>query len=408
MRTPQTPPLRIVHCLRSPIGGIFRHVVDLAVAQAEMGHVVGIICDSLTGGPFEDDHIARVRPLLPLGIRRLPMRRQLSASDLRATLALYREIRDLSPDVLHGHGAKGGAFVRAIGTAMRSGGRRPLRIYCPHGGSLHYDPTTAAGALYFRLERVLERFTDGFVFVSDYEETCYRTKVQAPRRPVRRVYNGLKPEEFAPVAPERDAADLMFLGMMRDLKGPQVLIEALGLLAARGIRPTVAMLGAGDDRPRYEARAAALGLDHVRFSDPRPTRAALAAGRALILPSLAESMPYVILEAGAAGIPIVASRVGGLPEIFGEDSPSLIPPGDPAVLAEAIVRLLADPGTAADRAARLRTDIAARFSLDRMADEITGFYRDLLAQRAGRRETAPAPASARGSQRRHAAAGEPR
>ncbi len=193
MPGPQSHPLTIVHCLRAPIGGIFRHVADLAIAQAEMGHTVGIICDSLTGGAFEAEHIARVSPKLPLGVRRVPMRRQLSPADLKASYDVFREIRGLRPDVLHGHGAKGGAFVRTIGTALRLTGRRPLRIYCPHGGSLHYDPSTLAGRVYFQLERGMQRLTDGFVFVSDYEENCYRTKVAAPYRPVRRVYNGCCP-----------------------------------------------------------------------------------------------------------------------------------------------------------------------------------------------------------------------
>lgn len=404
MSGPQTSPLRIVHCLRAPIGGIFRHVADLAIAQAKMGHEVGIVCDSLTGGAFEADHIARISPELPLGVRRVPMRRQLSAADFKASYDIFREIRALKPDVLHGHGAKGGAFVRTIGTALRVTGRRPLRIYCPHGGSLHYDPDTLAGSVYFRLERAMQRVTDGFVFVSDYEENCYRNKVALPYRPVRRVYNGLLPHEFEPVEPREGAADLMFLGMMRDLKGPQVLIEALAVLRGRGIRPTVAFHGAGDDRARYEARVAELRLEEVSFSDPRPTREALAAGRVLVLPSLAESMPYVILEAGAAGIPIIASDVGGLPEILGADSPCLVQPGDAEGLADAIEDALSDPAIAAARAKRIRTDIAARFSLGRMADEITQFYADLEAARtANRRGPAPSTRS-----HKHAAAGERR
>jgi glycosyltransferase involved in cell wall biosynthesis len=380
---PVNAPLRIIHCLRSPIGGIFRHVVDLAIAQAEAGHVVGIICDSSTGGPFEDAIIAATGPKLPLGVIRMPMRRHLSLADIRATQALYRTIRDLSPDVLHGHGAKGGAFSRAIGMVLGLSGKRPLRIYCPHGGSLHYDPATREGAVYFRLERFLERWTDGFVFVSDYEDRTYRDKVGTPKKPVRRIYNGLRPDEFRPIEPTSGMTDLMFAGMMRDLKGPQVLIEALGILERdRGLRPTARFLGAGDDRPAYEARVAALGLgDRVSFHDPMPTRQALSQGRVLVVPSLAESMPYIVLEAGAAAIPMIASEVGGIPEILGAGSPSMVPPGDPAVLADAIARVLADPDAARARAHRLRADMSDRFSLARMAGEITGFYGDLMAPR---------------------------
>ena len=76
--------LRIVHVVRAPIGGIFRHIVDLADAQATAGHEVGIICDSTTGGRFEDDIIAKVAPRLALGATRFPMRRSISLADIAA------------------------------------------------------------------------------------------------------------------------------------------------------------------------------------------------------------------------------------------------------------------------------------------------------------------------------------
>jgi len=88
--------LKIVHVVRSPIGGIFRHIVDLVDAQTKAGHDVGVICDSLTGGRFEDEVIASVAPRLALGVTRFPMRRSVSLTDFvavrRLLLALYRRI----------------------------------------------------------------------------------------------------------------------------------------------------------------------------------------------------------------------------------------------------------------------------------------------------------------------------
>ncbi|WP_296605952.1 glycosyltransferase, partial [Roseibium sp.] len=109
-----TTPMRIVHCVRSPIGGIFRHIRDLAMSQAAAGHQVGIVCDSSTGSTFDNRMVDELRPHLALGLARFPMQRQLTIQDLSATFALYRHIRDLKPDILHGHGAKGGAYVRLI------------------------------------------------------------------------------------------------------------------------------------------------------------------------------------------------------------------------------------------------------------------------------------------------------
>src|SRR5690606_29065312 len=92
-------PLRIVHCVRSPVGGIFRRIVDLASEQTARGHEVGIICDSSTGGPFEEEIIERIRPTLALGVQRFSMRRELAPSDIAMIARLRRPIAALSPDI---------------------------------------------------------------------------------------------------------------------------------------------------------------------------------------------------------------------------------------------------------------------------------------------------------------------
>jgi glycosyltransferase involved in cell wall biosynthesis len=184
-------PLRIVHCFRAAVGGVFRHVCDLAEAQHRAGHAVGIICDSSTGGEFGERIFDRVRPFLSLGIKRIPMRRQIAPSDLAASWRLLREVRSLDPDILHAHGAKGGAYARMIGTLLRASGSRVARIYSPHGGSLHYDPKSLGGRVYFTAERILERMTDTIVFVSAFEADTYRAKIGPPRPPTVLVRNGL-------------------------------------------------------------------------------------------------------------------------------------------------------------------------------------------------------------------------
>ena len=109
-------PLTIVHCFRAPVGGVFRHVRDLVEEQAKAGHAVGIICDSTTGGAYEEELFAGVAPSLALGVRRFPMRRQIAPSDIAATYRAMRQVRSLDPDILHAHGAKGGVYARVIGT----------------------------------------------------------------------------------------------------------------------------------------------------------------------------------------------------------------------------------------------------------------------------------------------------
>lgn len=164
-------PLRIIHCFRSPIGGIFRHVRDLAEAHARQGHEIGIICDSTTGGSYEDALFDEIRPFLTLGLVRLPIPRSIGPTDLAALWSSYKKIRSLRPDILHGHGAKGGALARIIGSALRVNRYCVARLYSPHGGSLHYDSRAFSGKVVFVLERLQEFLTDAIVFVCDFERT---------------------------------------------------------------------------------------------------------------------------------------------------------------------------------------------------------------------------------------------
>ncbi|WFP61168.1 MULTISPECIES: glycosyltransferase [unclassified Mesorhizobium] len=365
--------LRIVHCFRSPVGGIFRHVRDLTEAQVAAGHSVGIVCDSTTGGDYEERLFDAMRESLALGIHRTPMQRHIGPGDIAAAWRTYGIIKELRPDVLHGHGAKGGAYARLFGSLLRVSRYRVARLYSPHGGSLHYDETTATGKLFFALERFMARFTDCLLFVSDYERKTYRRKVGEPPIPNRLVYNGLRAVEFEPVAPV-DAADLLYIGMMRDLKGPDIFIDALALAGSEMGRPLSAvMVGDGDDLPRYHAQAERLGLkNQVRFLPPMAAREAFALAGLIVVPSRAEAMPYIVLEALAAGMPMIATAVGGIPEIFGEGSPALIRP-DAGQLSDKLRTALDDPG-AYRKLMPQGGELKARFGADVMAAEIEKAY----------------------------------
>src|SRR5690606_7396682 len=123
-------------------------------------------------------------------------------------------------------------------------------VYSPHGGSLHYDERSFSGRLVFLLERLMGSITDEIVFVSDHELASYRRKVGRPRSACRLVYNGLRPAEFEPVVTLPDAADFLYVGMMRDLKGPDLFIDALAEASSRtGLRLSASLVGDGADLP---------------------------------------------------------------------------------------------------------------------------------------------------------------
>ena len=366
--------LRIVHCFRSPVGGIFRHVRDLTEAQVAAGHLVGIVCDSTTGGAYEEKLFEDMRHLLALGVRRTPMQRHIGPGDLASAWRTYRIIRKLQPDIIHGHGAKGGTYARLFGSLLRVSRSRVARLYSPHGGSLHYDEHTLTGKFFFALEGIMARFTDCLLFVSDYERRAYRNKVGEPPVPNVLVYNGLRAAEFDPVPDKPDAADLLYIGMMRDLKGPDIFIDALARAeAGLGRWLTAVMVGAGEGLDTYKEQANRLGLkDRIRFLPPMPAREAFALARLVVVPSRAEAMPYIVLETLAAGKPMIASAVGGIPEVFGPDSPALVEPS-PESVGEKMREALADLA----KYRRLMPDVKtlkARFGADVMAAEIEKAY----------------------------------
>ena len=371
MATDQRP-LRIMHVTRTPVGGIIRHILDLARGQAARGHHVGILCDSTTGGARADAALADIAPVLKLGIHRVAMMRELSPADALGFVRVSRHLDSLNADVLHGHGAKGGAFVRLKRKA------HPIRVYTPHGGSLHYGPHTLRGMVYGALERVLMRRTELFLFESAFARDTYRAIVGAPRGIVRVVPNGITAAEMAPIEPAPDAADIAYVGEFRRIKGTDILIDAIAELHRSGRRVSAAIAGDGDESAALHAQVARLGLNqYIRFLGHVPARQGFSQGRLLVVPSRGDSLPYVVLEAAGAGVPMVAVRVGGIPEVFGPDA-ELVPPGDPACLAQAIAAALDDPAATQAAAVRVRQRIQELFSQDAMVEAVLTAYREAI------------------------------
>ena len=380
---PAQPSLRIVHCFRSPVGGLFRHVRDLVDAQIASGHQVGIVCDSSTGGDYEDRLFDTVKPKLALGLSRVEMQRHIGVGDAVAAWRTFKALKALKPDILHGHGAKGGVYARVFGTFMRGPQGKTARLYSAHGGSLHYDTDALAGKIFFATERVLERLTDRVMFVADYERTTYESKIGAIKAPYEIVYNGVQPNEFDPIVNVADAADFLYIGMMRDLKGPDMFLDALaGAEKKTGRKLTAVMVGAGDDLPKYKEQAARLGFgNRVVFHDPMPARQAFALARTVVVPSRAEAMPYIVLETLAAGKPMIATNVGGIPEIFGQDNAGIAKPTVASI--EALMgQALSDEAAWAALMPNQAT-LKARFGADIMAANIERAYFAALKRRNG-------------------------
>jgi glycosyltransferase involved in cell wall biosynthesis len=370
-------PLRILHATRAPVGGIFRHILDLANGQADRGHHVGIVTDSLTGGERAEQALAEIAPRLKLGVHRLAIRREPLPTDLLVWLRFQRLIRQLQPDVLHGHGAKAGAFMR-----LRTASKDRIRVYTPHGGSLHFPLATLKGSIYARIERALMNDTDLFLFESAFARNTYQRTIGTPKGLVRCVFNGVTADEFDPVTKADDATDLLYVGEFRHIKGADLVIDAVARLRADGRPVTLTLAGDGEETANLKAQVERLGLgEAVRFIGHVKARYGFSKGSLLVVPSRGDSMPYVVIEAAAAGIPMIGANVGGIPEIFGPHTEALFAPGIVAAMADTIEMALDDEPAAQERTRTLRERVFVHFSQKAMVEGVLAGYRDAFANR---------------------------
>ena len=367
-------PLNILHVFRAPVGGLFRHVLDLAQEQIARGHRVGLIADSNTGGTRANAFLQQLEPSLALGLSRIPMRRHVGPSDVLVLAHVMGRIAHSKADVVHGHGAKGGAYARLVFSNPRA-----VRAYTPHGGSLLFAHDSLAGKLYLTTEKLLMLRGDLFLFESAFSANTFRSKIGTPKGLVRIVHNGVSRAEFEPVAARPDATDLVFLGELRHLKGIHVLIDAIAQLHRDGRNVTATLVGDGPDRAALLAHVERCGLSAaMRFQPAMAARQAMTLGKVMVAPSRFESLPYVVLEAAAASKPLITTNVGGIPEIYGPLSNTLIPPSDAQALARAIARALDRSEAMVELTRKLRERVQASFSVESMVDGVLGAYQTAL------------------------------
>ncbi len=362
--------MRILHVFRTPVGGLFRHVRDVARGQSELGHDVGILCDSTTGGETAVALIASVEAFCSLSVKRIPISRLPGTGDISGTLQTRAHAAALKPDIIHCHGAKGGLYGRIAARLLGI-----PSVYTAHGGSLHYSWSSPAGAVFLSVEKALAAIGGGLHFVCEYERQAFMAKIGTGTKPQAVIHNGLWPDEFEPAQPGPTAADILFLGDMRLLKGVDVLLQAVAEMN-KSKRVTASLVGDGPDLDRFKEQSRILGLeDLVSFPGRMGARQAFELGRILVMPSRAESFPYVVLEACAAGVPLIASKAGGIPEVLPPEC--LVPVGDVGALAGRLSAALANPQAVAKSAAGLRDRLKADFSALSMVKSILGFYGEL-------------------------------
>lgn len=361
--------LKIMHCLRDPMGGAFRHVRDLIDQQIAAGHKVGLICDDQPSDEHHELLLSKLNAKLELGLHRFQIARNISASDLKNVMRTRKIFKQIMPNIVHCHTAKAGLFGR-LANAFR--GNKAKCFYSPHGGSLHFDKSILSGRLVFSVERILEFFTDQIIFVCGFEQNQYADKIGNPRCMEAVVYNGLVDDDFNSIELNPNARHFLFIGMMRDLKGPDLFIKALSKTDASAV-----MVGEGPDLHRYEAMARGLDLhDRINFLPHMKTRNAFAMAECVVVPSRAESFPYIVLEAIAARRSLIASNVGGICEVEKIAPFELIEPNNYHALSEAMQAHM--NRTIENDLLTLRSHaLKGQFSAEIMADQIEELYLEI-------------------------------
>jgi glycosyltransferase involved in cell wall biosynthesis len=366
--------MRIVHVFRAPVGGLFRHVIDLATEQAKRGHHVGVFCDSTFAGERNEGLLKELASHLSLGIERSPMHRNPHWTDMAALNRMGQFSAKIGADVIHGHGSKGGLYAR-LGAVARSSG--PVRAYTPHGGSLNYKPGSLIHRTYMGIEYILEKGTDAFLFESQFVADRFREFVCETNAVTRIVLNGLHASELEPVTARPDAVDFLYIGEFRFAKGIDNMLLAMADVRARSaVAPTLVLVGQGPDEDALKTQVETLGLvGLVTFRKPMAAREAFSLARTMIVPSRFESMPYVVIEAAGARIPLISTDVGGIPEIFGDERDRLIPTDDIPALSAAMMEAMAlSYEERMVPAARLAAHIDENFSVEKMASTVLEAY----------------------------------
>lgn len=348
--------------------------------------VVRALLDRLPKDDFEQTLVCGPDSA-PEGARIVPdLQREISPRrDLAALVRLTRLFAKERPDVVHAHTYKAGILAS---TAGRLAGV-PAVLFTPHGHifSRGANIPGVPGGLKLEALRWVTRAAQGCadritaLSAPDLEQQLALRLSAAEKYVV--VRNGIDCDRFAGPRPRSFEGSPVIgaVGRFSAEKGHRYLLEALALLRTRLPGARLVLVGYGALEGDLRGRAAVLGVDRlVTFAGERDSAELLGSFDLFAQPSLYESQGLAILEAMAAGVPVVATDVGGVRDAVRDgETGLLVPPAEPAALANALARLWEDRDLArglADRAAR---DVRARFSLPAMISSYAGLYRQLLA-----------------------------
>ena len=382
--------IRVAQILEATTGGARKHFTYLVTRLGGGQFELDAICS-----PLRDPHFARdIEAMRAAGaqVHLVPMVRRISpGSDWRAYRRLRELLRQGNYDIAHAHSAKAGILGRY---AARAAGV-PRIVYTPHGLPFTMWVAPLKRAFYRALERRAAAFTDRIIAVSEGEKQVALVAGLCHAEKITVIENGVDLAEFdaqlahpvprAALGLAQDDIVIAAFGRLCKQKAPDCLVLALPIIRRKV--PQAKLLFVGDDElgGATERLAKRLGVrDSVVCAGHREDAAALyPAIDLLVLPSLWEAGPYVLLEAMAARKPVIASNVPGCREFVSDgETGRLFLPADRRALAKAVCQILALPDRGRSIGETGRELVEQRFTLQRSLDKTAQLYRDLAAQRA--------------------------
>ncbi len=381
----------MLYVARPQSGGMLKHLRVL-VAYFSAGWDVSIAAPpTVLNQVYRDDGTLKYFNL-PLAGSTAPLR------DITASLQLVKICRRGKIDLLHAHGFKA-AFV-ALAAAKIC--RVPLLVTV-HNFLLYPEKSIFPAEYYHRALRIADPLVTGYITVSEALRRELAGRGIDPAKIIR-IYNGINFREFEPesrnekglvysdiihgniLCPAGDILKVGTAGRLVSQKGIDIFIRAAGRIVYRYDRVCFYIAGEGPERSRLEFLRDLLGLQEKVFflGDVKQMRSFLKDLDIFVLASRSEGLSIALLEAGCAGLPLIASATGGIPEIVRDgETGILVPAEDELSLAEAIISLLEDSEKRKNLGDEAGRDIRKRFNEDNMLKETEKVYNEVFKKRAG-------------------------
>jgi glycosyltransferase involved in cell wall biosynthesis len=354
------------------LGGAHTHLLDIATALVARSHKVVV----LLGGEGEVTRELQTKRIPFRALHRLakPIN---PAKDLLAVLEIWKSLRDFRPDLVAAHTAKAGLLARCAGALARI----PV-VFTPHGWAITDRISARQGRLFRILERLAGCLSARIINVCEYERALARECKIAPEAKLATVLNGIPniSAEFLAEA-DRQPCKLIMVARFESPKDHSTLLLALSML--KDLPWMIDLVGDGPLEPEVRRMARELGLDdRLRFLGARSDVAGLLAqAQVFVLSSRSEALPYAVLEAMRAGLPVIASDVGGICEAVADGETGLLAsPKDADGLARHLRGLIASSELRMKLGRAGRRRVLELFTLDKMLEKTFEIYREVIAQ----------------------------